>query len=536
MQLFHRIRQDARPLILFALCLAATLPVLLATQRDYGSHYDEPIYVEAALHASQWLNLPIRDMPDRKQSQECWESDPTRNIHPAGLKWIYILSWNLFPGSGEPLQKARSLVILYWGIALAFFLPWALKGRFVPTLSALILLMTLPRFFAHLHFATTDIPLTATLLLMLVALDRLPTRWALLAGSVLFGFGLSIKITMLLLALPLATLILLLRFGVNRKALGLLLLLGILALGWFYLLNPSWWANPLASCRGFLLQTLTRNKWVPISTAYFGNIYSFQAPWHYPFVMFGITTPLFHLLLASAGMAALLPSGREKLHRERWVVLTGFALPFLVMLLPSSPRHDNDRYLIPAIPFLAVICAWGLEWAWTRLRLFLFSGSLPGKAVAWAGLLALPISAAPLPIAFHELHPLELSYFGELIGGLPGAARRGFEVTYLYEVIDSGTMDTLNRICAGRRVFLPLPPTDHFFNQKMREKRLHFLPSTVPEDCDFMLVYGRPQVTYWLAQEKPALEKLRKTPVLIWQRRAQNVPILLLFYLMETPA
>src|SRR5262249_326846 len=47
--------------------------------------------------------------------------------------------------------------------------------------------------------------------------------------------------------------------------------------------------------------------------------------------------------------------------------------------------------------------------------------------------------------ALYRVHPYELSYYNELVGGPRGAWNRGFELTYWYDAFNPGVMDDLNR-------------------------------------------------------------------------------------------
>ena len=55
-----------------------------------------------------------------------------------------------------------------------------------------------------------------------------------------------------------------------------------------------------------------------------------------------------------------------------------------------------------------------------------------------------------------RIHPYELSYYNELIGGPRQAWRQGFELTYWYDAFTDQVFDDLNRQAsarAGNRLF-----------------------------------------------------------------------------------
>ena len=48
-------------------------------------------------------------------------------------------------------------------------------------------------------------------------------------------------------------------------------------------------------------------------------------------------------------------------------------------------------------------------------------------------------------VSLYRIHPYELSYYNELVGGPRGAWERGFELTYWYDAFNDQVIDDLNR-------------------------------------------------------------------------------------------
>ena len=111
-------------------------------------------------------------------------------------------------------------------------------------------------------------------------------------------------------------------------------------------------------------------------------------------------------------------------------------LPVLRML--PTPAHDGVRLFLPTFFFLAAMAGWGLVWAADGL-----AGALRSRT-SWvrATLAAVVLGTAAWGLA--RAHPFELSYYNELIGGAPGAWRRGFELSYWYDAFNARTLDELN--------------------------------------------------------------------------------------------
>ena len=61
-----------------------------------------------------------------------------------------------------------------------------------------------------------------------------------------------------------------------------------------------------------------------------------------------------------------------------------------------------------------------------------------------------------------KVHPFELSYYNELIGGPRGAWQRGFELTYWYDAFNDRTLAELNDPKTG----LPRGAVVEMFNER----------------------------------------------------------------------
>ncbi len=246
-------------------------------------------------------------------------------------------------------------------------------------------------------------------------------------------------------------------WGVERP--GLETWASILAFGPViaWLGNPAWWRESLTRIAHYYALNAGRRGALPdIRILYFGQIYEYSLPWHNAWVLIAITVPASILFAAVAGLVLRLPTVR----RDRvplYFLLHLAVLPVLRML--PTPAHDGVRLFLPTFFFLAAFAGWGAVGLADRI------GRTPrGRAVARSALAA----AALLPAAWGlvRIHPFELSYYNELIGGPRGAWARGFELSYWYEAFDRDTVADLNRVIpdgAGFDSLNPLtnPPTFH---------------------------------------------------------------------------
>jgi hypothetical protein len=160
---------------------------LWITLYDYGITWDEPIYMEATLKIKQWLSLPSLEMMNPEVINRYWKTDPGRNVHPSGLKWFYIIAQKTIFWEKDPYRQNGLLNILFFSVSIIIFLNWWDKNSYWRPLSYVLILLTIPRFFAHIHFPATDIPMISFLLLFLVYLDRMLFRKSFWLAGIFLG-------------------------------------------------------------------------------------------------------------------------------------------------------------------------------------------------------------------------------------------------------------------------------------------------------------------------------------------------------------
>jgi hypothetical protein len=111
--------------------------------------------------------------------------------------------------------------------------------------------------------------------------------------------------------------------------------------------------------------------------------------------------------------------------------LLNVATFYLWMLLPSTPGHDGIRLFIVIIVFLAGAAGIGLGGLCESISKIRF---VSGKRRAIVpSIVILVLLCLPGGAALCKIHPYELSYYNEIVGGLSGADRQGFESTYWLE-------------------------------------------------------------------------------------------------------
>ncbi|MFH1924820.1 MAG: 4-amino-4-deoxy-L-arabinose transferase, partial [Planctomycetota bacterium] len=168
-----------------------------------------------------------------------------------------------------------------------------------------------------------------------------------------------------------------------------------------------------------LLGTATGRQAVHVF--YAGRVWAdHEVPWHYPLVMFVVALPFGLLLLGLVGAWA----NRRVRKADPGYLLVMGSLLFMLLLFawPGTPVYDGVRLFLMVFPLWAIFVGAGAKWVvehpvwrgWSpRLRL----GAV-GLFVALQG------------VGLVWYHPCQLSHYSLLVGGLSGAEKLGFEVTY----------------------------------------------------------------------------------------------------------
>ena len=422
-----------RRLLVAALIFLVVACAIAFTTRDPGLTWDEPIYHESANIYADWLEGRFADPFDAETIRAVWGG---KFDHPPLAKlWISACHF-IFGTVGDPFIAARIGAGVLFGLAAAALYLWlASRGRERVGFLAAITFVLMPRVFAHGHFANIEMPMLLLWLLTTIAFEKGigSMRWSVLCG-VFFGLALLTKINAVFLPLVL------LPWGLifhGRKALHNLIFMAVLGPLIFFIGWPVMWYHPVLATRAYLADKIGRPV---IATYYLGGTYGQSYPaWHYPFVMLAATTPLPVLAAAVAGAwqsVRRLVHGWKEASFEALIVWS-FAFHVLLLAMPGTPKYDGIRLMVLAYPFLAVLAPLGAvsAWDWLRPRL-----QKPRKAAAVLGTAAGLWLIVPIVI----LHPFQLCYYGELVGGPWGAEKLGFETTYWHDTFNRDAIAYLN--------------------------------------------------------------------------------------------
>ncbi|HSM09916.1 MAG TPA: glycosyltransferase family 39 protein [Gemmatimonadota bacterium] len=435
----------------------ATLAFVLVfvTASDYGIASDVANYLASSLRQIGWFREFGSELAsgrpttvlDREVVFEAWRWYPERIPHPplarelSGMTWLAAHRWV------DTLTAYRLAVMLAyaalagWVTAFTF---WAMRSR-LAGLAAGLSVIAYPTLFAHGHLAHTDLFLACFWFMSAASLavfERTRRIGWLVASGLLLGCAAATKFSGLLLA-PVFVVWLLIRRP--REALPALVIVAIAAVAVFVFVNPVIWVAPEVGLADYFGAGLDRvdDAMARLRTEYFGVVYEFRPPVHYPWVWTLIVLPPTFLAAIVAG---------STLVRRHWLVsfcLLNMGVLYAALLLPWAPMHDGVRLLLPTLAFQCVLVGLGTH----RLGEWLSRISAPDRV--WLEALALIAILAPAAGATVQSHPYQLSYANLLVGGTAGAAEKGLEVTNLKEVFSPSIVADLDSLIPAGAVVDP---------------------------------------------------------------------------------
>jgi hypothetical protein len=430
-----------------------------------GLTLDEPFNVQMGVYHVRSARMYGLGLLHPDSIREVFGAEVYNPDHPPlgrvliGL--AHELSWPLLkpavPAGAVAITCGR--VASACGFALTILLVGWMTSRWygrAAGLVAAVSLLLMPRVFAHAHIASleTFVGLFYTACVLFVADrwsgERQPAWGAVIFGGVLFGLALLTKIQAILLPIPLAVWAL---WQWRWRAILPLAAFGVVGLGVFFVGWPWLWLDPLGHLGEYFGRTTDR---LTLYCWYLGQKWAdTDVPWHYPLVMFAVTVPLglhmlgvLGLLAGDGGSERCVPKSEKlqnancKLHianlqfailrrfltrcaqrnsaRECFLALNVF-WPLVFFALPGITVYDGARLFLMVFPLWTVFIGRGGQWLWNAL------------AARWNTKLATSLLAAGLALQSYgviAMHPVQLSYYNLLVGGLRGASRLGFERTY----------------------------------------------------------------------------------------------------------
>jgi hypothetical protein len=295
----------------------------------------------------------------------------------------------------------------------------------------------------------------------------------------------------------------------------------------FYMHWPYLWYHPVERLAWYFDFHATH---VHYAWTYFGQVLRAPPfPRAYVFVVTAMTLPVSLLLPMGAGifrtglrnLGDLIPALGRRFGRggpTEWLLGVNALFSILLISHPEVPHFGGVKHWLPSMPFLALLAGREFDRAAARLWSALGLTARRGAAasLAFGAIVLLP--AFTLTV---HVHPYGTSAYGELAGGIPGAASLGLQrqfwsnnVTGVLPWIDANSR-------TGARVWLHevngLSFRDYQRNDMLRKD---VIPTNGPEDADLAAVQYH--------------QEFREQEVLVWQAFGTWVPATGL-YLDETP-
>jgi hypothetical protein len=427
----------------------AALLALLTTSRDYGMVWDEGHSIRRERMLADWFTWLINPPSHRSRA----EAFSRRNLeiywpfsreepdgHPPFYALLGLAGWAIARGLFPPLTAYRfGPMVLCAATTGVVFLYIKRKFGWIGGLMSAGAILLIPRSFSQAHYAHYDMPMSCLWLLAQIAFSKSLTsrRWVLPYG-LLLGLAAGTKFTGWFAIAPGALWIVFFELPAGLRRLRtmepggrasfpamrtVVVALPIAALT-LVAIQPSWWTEPFQGVERFLRSNLTRYDTKPIPTLYLGQVYEFSLPWHNTLVLTGITVPVLIQIVALFGLAGSVFGQKHQPEGMLWVM--SWAVLMVVRALPGAPGHDGVRLFLPSILSLAVLSGIGAAYVADLARPLRLDG------------LAFVLSSAALAeglLGIVQLYPYTLSYYNIALGGLPGAERAGFELTYYWDTL-----------------------------------------------------------------------------------------------------
>ncbi len=428
---------------------------IILTMQHIGVVWDEPTYMRRGSQYIAWMQHP-----SLSTIQDYWSLE---DIHPPLHKILGGLTNAI---AAHTLHKTQSVVVGYRlstvllvipFIAAFLFFAYRLFGITMAVLSTLMVFL-LPHVFYHTHLFTLDMAMTVWWFsaFIIVISKKIRHRIKLLLLSLVIAAATLTKFSGVFLCIPVGIWLYWEHLSSSHQktlssfnlkpilqtlADGVILTVQTATLfvaGWPYL-----WVNPILHMTEFITKQLDHH-FIPIY--YLGQTY-LQAPWHYPFVMFFVTTPVPILILFCLGAGAVLIRGTAL---ERFILVNA-VLPMAVVALPQSPKYDSVRLFLPSFPFIVLTVCIGIQ----KIASVIKTRTMRRGWTVGAAICCLISSA----YALCSMYPNTFAYYNSIVGGLRGAEKYGFEREYWGSSL-IGLLPYLN--ANPRKDYCAYPVTDMF--------------------------------------------------------------------------
>jgi len=535
------------PLVVSGFTAVCVAGLLLTTSRVLPMAWDEGNTIIRSEPVWPWLMRACGVVDpggafEADRIQRSWQFTTRIEGHPAVAGLVIGLGNRLAHATQPPLSRWRTGPMLLFAVAAgaAMYRMWRAFGPGI-AVSALLGLLTIPRLFAHAHFAGYDSPLTSFWILCWSTFDwARRSRCGWLVWSILLGTVCSCKFTGWLAPAPFLVWSILTRQSIpGRRWLWGFLIAGLT----FVNLNPPLWHDPLIGCLRFLSMNLWERgeRGFNIPTMLFGTVYNLDRPLPWYNAVFWI------IAVMPCGTLVALVWGAWLAWRHRRVqaaglllLLQGLVLP-LVRSTPWAPPHDAERLMLPSFAFLGLLSGLGLvplvrvicrvitvvcRWCGMSRVPGAARWITAGSSVVWVGaLVGHLVWYCPCWLSHHSL----------LVGGLSGAASRGLEPTYYWDALQPCVHNWLRSHTAEHAcAYLSRFPPDNLVLQRRWQVSCCRIRLNRPETCRWYVLQNRPGMfdaveRQMVAGCRPHYRLFLRPPDSGWGPWRTDVPLVMIY-------
>ncbi|MDX9753287.1 MAG: glycosyltransferase family 39 protein [bacterium] len=447
--------------IIATLLGAGVFLILVAGLTGPGVTWDEgyPNF-PAARNQAEWIKgLWTLEKPFSQGTIDTyWQ---TTSDHPSLPRTLAAVSYLLFSPLIDEIAAFRLPSALNFAVLVATL--FLFLRLFLPRLSALaggLALVLMPRVFGHAHLFSLDVPIMGWWFWAgITGFLVLEKEWRPWVFGLIYAIAFTTKLHAVFLPFPLLVWGAI-QCGANKAKWGRLAKTTAWAAGLtplvYIALQPWLWHDTIRRIYERFFDYAAKASTNPIRLYYLGQLYQDNTPWHYPLVMLAFTIPVVILILFFTGLARLAwkdqaLSGWAWARRDGGLflfLLSLFAMPLLLVLLPLAQGYDGCRLFLPCFPFAAAIAAFGYQ-----VLAQVASRKLPPRLAH-----SLLLSAMVLPSlwAYTQIRPFYLAYYNEIAGGVEGAKAKGMETVYWCDALTRDMLDEINRRVEPGQTLRPL--------------------------------------------------------------------------------
>jgi len=427
--------KNSAAFIILVLILAVFLTVSFLQIKDYGVTWDEDLHYRtgdmnvsvfsgegSVSEIEEFSNLryygPFADM----LGHLCYETFTNK------LGWLDDVS-------GHHVHIILFAALL---IGAVYWLAYKTHGQIAAVMSALFLVF-FPRFIGHSQVNMKDLPVTAMLALAILIFYLAVTQksaWLFVLGGLVLGLNFSIKVNAVWVPIILVTWFIFayrdkIRQGLTRRReLGWSIKHGFKSWGWGLLLSPfvavaaavaTWpwtWPSPVVRMLE-VVQYLGSFQWEG-KIWYQDKIFTVdELPWHYAPVMLFYVTPIILLVFGSIGLIISLRSFGNLKNKGEILYVVWFALALGLVVILDIGLYDGIRHFFMVVPAMVLLGAVAVSWIYKKLAKISAIGWRRFGQIFFSVILVIGFG-----LVFRKMvliHPYELYYFNETIGGMGGA-------------------------------------------------------------------------------------------------------------------